>query len=499
VDINSLALALDDGVEQGVLPDEGDRQAVEVRTARTWLFLLGYLRRNNESGTPDRDFLDGLNAFRVEAGFESVQDGLTAKTLSRLKRLVCFDSSVAVEGSDLGANRRFDGTSLQSLSAVKAIALRLYALDILDTPPKFGEAEDKLFERMRAGVVEFAHVYSLLGLGSIPSTAETHTITAMFDFEPILEELRGSARSTVILHPAGSSARQKKRNREAVKKFVRALARIELWLVGYLARPRKQMWPRDNSNRSLPSALRAFWRDQPEQVRPPTRELEHIDGRFFERLRDILLQDQDSDALENERLQSELMKNGELAGAVKRETRNLGAWLLDGIKRAARFIFGWVRKGLRKIVALARNVASLLTRRVRSVFDSVRQIVYALRDSWKFIFHNPVPGSDIDHLLVMHDKDFDFLLLRNPEAETDAVTTTGRRVGLMARQMAASWKFVGHLLDALIRLARRSGIGGWFGVLLVLAKARQWVIEVRETLVELRAVRAELDALPAVT
>jgi hypothetical protein len=69
----------------------------------------------------------------------------------------------------------------------------------------------------------------------------------------------------------------------------------------------------------------------------------------------------------------------------------------------------------------------------------------------------------------------------------------------MARQMAASWKFVGHLLDALIRLARRSGIGGWFGVLLVLAKARQWVIEVRETLVELRAVRAELDALPAVT
>jgi hypothetical protein len=418
-------------------------------------------------------------------------------SLSWLKRLVCFDSSVAVEGFDMSVDKRFAGLKLSSPAVTKAVALRLYALDLVDVPPRFNESTDELVARVRKGLSKFAHVHSLLGMGKVSSTLEADTIAALFDTDPVLDKLRSNTGATTIVHPDGSGPRTKERNREAVKHLVRALARIELWLVGYLARPRKQMWSRDNTNRSLPSAMRAFWRDQPEDARPPKRALENIDGRFFERLRDIVSGADESDVLENDNLQTELLRNGQLASTVKSETRSLGARLLDGIGRAARFVFGWLRKGLRKLVALARNLASLLTRRVRKVFDTVREIIYALRDSWRFLFRDPVPGSSINQLLVIHDRDFDFMLLQNPDADMEHVVAMGRRVGLMARLMSASSRFVGHLIDALTRLAKRSGIGGWFGVLLVLAKARDWVHAVRETVFEIHSVRAEMDALPA--
>ncbi|MDJ0710721.1 MAG: hypothetical protein QNJ14_10035 [Woeseiaceae bacterium] len=497
MDIAALSQALDAGVEEGVLPDEGDRQALEIRTARTWLFMLGYLKRNNESGNEDGDFRVGLEAFRSETGIAGTGDGLTGHALSWLKRLVCFDASAAVEGFDIAVDARFAGLPASSPAIARAVTLRLYALDLLDVPPRFSERSDELRARARKGIASFARIYSLLAMGNISPELETETVTALFDTEPLLEKLRSNTGATTVAHPAGSGRRTKEHNREAVKHFVRALARIELWLVGYLSRPRKKMWPRDNANRSLPAAMRAFWRDQPEEARPPKRELEHVDGRFFDRLRDIVADAGESDVIENDRLQTELLSNGELASAVKSETKNLGARLLDGIRRAARFVFGWLRKRLRKLIALARNLASLLVSRTRLVFDSVREIVYALRDSWRFLFADPVPGSDFNHLLIMHDRDFDFVLFRNDRADPREVHAIGRNLGLMARLFAVCWRFVDKLLQAVIALARRSGIGGWFGVLMVLSKGRRWVVAVRETVREILTVREEMKLLSA--
>lgn len=488
---DKFASALDQGVAEGILPDEADRHGAETRTVRTWLFLLGYIRRNTESAQADRELCDGLRALRRDSGMNTVENGLDAEILPLLRRLLCFDPDAAMQGTNLSIRRRFSGIALDSPLMSRAICLRLYALDFLDRLP--GEKPDR--KKMLAGLREFSRIYSLLGLGNVSPAVDRQTITALFDPYPVLRKLQDNDQATAIWHPEGSSTSAKRRNRELVKKYVNAVARIELWLIGYLSRPRKHMWSRDQANRSLPSALRAFWRDQPEQVRPPARKLEYLDGSFFQRLQAVIEFPAGGHDSDQEALQAELLGNPELAKAVRRETMSLGARLLDGAKRTARFVIGWIRMRLRQLVALARTMASLISSSVRNTFGVVRDTVFALGVSWRFLTRNPLPGSSPEHLLLFHDKDFDFVLLQNPNANPLQVRKISDSVAFMARLLAATGRFVGQLIDAFLLYARRSGFGGWFGALITLLGADRRIDEMRETAYLIRATRNQLDAL----
>ncbi|MEM9303121.1 MAG: hypothetical protein AAGE01_13475 [Pseudomonadota bacterium] len=498
MDLVTLGRALDDGVTEGVLPTEGEPVGAELRAARTWLFLLGYLKRDTESDSLDREFLVGLNAFRAEAaiGDGSATNQFETESLTALMRMVCFELPTDHGGFQLANGHRFAKLLPGSRASTRAIALRLYALDLLARPPRFGERHDELLARTEAGIRRFSAVSALLGFRPSPSAVTANTVAALFDFEAMLARLR-TGQGPFVSHPDRTSPRKRRRDDELANRVVDALARIELWLVGYLARPRRHLWPRDNANRSLPSALRAFWRDRPESDRPPSRELEAVDRRFFVSIAALGSSDAQSDALEDDELQAALEQDHELAKAVRKESRSIGARLLDGLKRAARFVLGWFRSKLRKLIALARSLAGLLVRRVRRVFADVRLVLYALRDSWRFLIRKPVPGSSVDQLLVLHDKDFDFVLLQDIEADVDAVRVMGRRLSLTARMMAGSSRFVSLLLNAVITLAKRSGIGGWFGVVLVLANVHHWWGDMREVVDSIAVAEAELRSLPA--
>jgi hypothetical protein len=478
VELDELDAALGEGVENGVLSDDADVGGLQLRALRNWLHLLGYLARDNEKTTADGDFTDAMMRFRAEAGLNvpnGSPDGAKRKAVELLRRLVCFDADVAVE-------ERFEGVPLQGAALARAVSLRLYALDFLTRPPD--REPDR--EAMLEGLGSFARVQELLGLERPQAEITPATLRALFSTERVLERLR-----TPGAVPRALEAAERLRERKLVKNYVDAVASIELWLVGYLARPRRHMEALDDSNRSLPAALRAFWRDQPEEVRPPKASFDEVGAHFFARL-DLITRQEPDEVDDDAEMRASVERDSTLANEVKRETQGLGARILDGIRRVARFIGGWLRRRLGGLIALARNIAGVLARGARAAFTVVRDIATAMKTSWSFLVEQPVSGSDAAHVVVSHDRDFDFVLAVHDGGSQERIGAICQRVLRLASLFATTARFVGQLIGAFLAVAKRAGLGGWFGAILALLEIRR---RVQETIELVRALQQQVEAL----
>jgi hypothetical protein len=475
VEIERLSAALDEGVDNGVLPDEIDTQGLQVRAVRNWLCLLGYLARDNQKTVVDDDLLEGLGRFCEECGVATAPSGLGPAIVASLRALVCFDTETASAG-------RFAGLALDGTPIARAVGLRLYALDLLDRPPGAKPDRPELLEGLR----RFSRVQELLGLGTPAPDFVLPTLDALFTNEPVLERLRTSHVFSNALDAA-----ERRKERQWVKRYVDAVASIELWLIGYLTRPRRHMLATDDSNRSLPAALRAFWRDQPEEARPPKASLDDVDSLFFNRLEAVTHED-GSDEDDDETLRARIDQDPELAGEVRRQTMGLGARILDGVRRVVRFIGGWLRKRLGGLIALARNIAAVLADRARNVFAAVRKLATAFKLAWSFLARKPVASSDPANLLVSHDRDFDFVLVARTGASPARLAQISGQVLGLATLFGNAARFVGELVGAFLAVARRTGLGGWFGAVLALLDLRGRIAEMIDLV---RAMRQQLDAL----
>jgi hypothetical protein len=486
-----LAAALDQGVENGVLADASMVRGIEVATARTWLFLLGYLDRDNGKKVPDDQLLAAQNRFCAEAGLAQHAGDSGPQFVHAMARFLAFDPREYTEATrDTGAANRFGEVGPDSPLMLRAIHVRLYALDLVEELP--GGKSDR--SKVEKGLNDLADIYALLGLGPLDPGLTTATVEALFDHHRVIERLRQEPHSLTLAHKANSTTKQRRQGKELVKRYVNAIGRIELWLIGYLSRPRAKMWATDTSNHSLPAAMRAFWRDQPESTRPSRQHIEDLTGFFFDRVRWVTEGTADDDSTQDEALRQTLIEDPALARTVRRETESLGARLLDGVRRVARFIVGWIRRRLGGLIALARNIASVLANRVRSVFAVVRDIVHSVGDSWRFLTAKPLPGSDHRALVMIHDGDFDFLLLVNPGARPELVTRIARGIAAMARLFSHTTRFVSHLVSTFIGIARVAGLGGWFGALLAMLSFRQRLEEMRDLLRRIREQRELIEA-----
>ena len=482
-----FASALDEGVENGVLTGEDRQQRAELSAARTWLFLLGYIKDERDRQAPDERFNAGLARFCNDAGIAVPEKGLNKPVMDMLTGLLSFEPPPADKAGDRHTvTDRLGQLDLSGPLMQRAIAVRLYALDLTKKLP----AKQPDADEIDRGLKKLATVHSLLRLGTLPAGVNKSSVDALFDHQLVIRRLRKEKHVLTIAHPANTDARQRRENKALVKSYVNAIGRIQLWLIGYLSRPRKKMWPRDTTNRSLPAAMKAFWRDQPETERPPRELQEALTGFFYDRVEDVMEAVGTDDHLQDEELQQKLLEDPKLARKVSQETASLGARIIDGVRRVARFIIGWIRKGLGGLIALARNIASVLANRVRNVFGAVRGVVLSIGDSWRYLTRKPLPGSDPEHLVMLHDRDFDFQLVVNPRAAPDRVLDISTSIAATARLFSFTARFVGQLVSAFVSIARRAGIGGWFGAVLAILSFRKRLTEIGDVLRQIREQRA---------
>ena len=478
--IEQFADALDEGVGEGVFGDADGRRSVKRRTARTWLHLLGYLERDNEKPVLDEGLQEALASLRGDLGITAEAADLDDRTFSVLTRLASFEPDV--DHAD-----RFAGITTDSPALRRAIGLRLYALDLIPQLPNGSDDES-----IALGLERFAHLRSLLDMPPVDAAFLPATVAALFDLEAMLGRLEAEAQQLTIHHPANAASSARKANRELVSQYVQALARIELWLIGYLTRPRRQMRAGDSTNKSLPHALRQFWRDQPIEARPPASQLEDLDGHFFQRVRAVLSATEDGD--DDETIAARLLDDADLARSVRTETRSLGARLFDGTRRAARFILGWIKLRLKGLAALARNLARVMIGRIGNVFSAVREVFLALPAAWRFLTRRPLPGSDPAQLVVLTDGDFDFVLVMYEKADAVRIMQVSQGVLSAAELFASVTAFIDRLAGAFVRVGRRLAFGGWFGAVITLLRARAWLDEMNLIIERVRAARTALAA-----
>jgi hypothetical protein len=179
--------------------------AARLRTVRTRLFLLGYLRDDNQSPRRDGNLGRAIRRFQEEAGL-TVDGWVGPETWTALQELVSFE-----EPSNMA---RWVAGSQTQRALSRAVGLRLSALGFLAEPTR-NERD------IRQGLRAFADVAGRLRLSQapLPPTTTLETLTTLFDQDALVARLAafedGFAGDLPLLH------------------FVAHVAKIELWLLGY--------------------------------------------------------------------------------------------------------------------------------------------------------------------------------------------------------------------------------------------------------------------------
>jgi len=475
---DKLEVVLEKAAEDGVIAplpgseeEQGargkDLQESRVRTIRTRLYLLGYLKRDNESPEIDDKLKEAIQSFQADAGLKADR-WVGPKTWTALQELVSFEHP-----SNVG--EWFEDGRLRP-AALRAVKLRLFVLGLLDSKQCRDEA------RLEQGLARFVLLADLLKLHAEPlsPTLELATIQVLFDQDRISERL-GEAGETFLSHrPEHIRERDAKR---AVRRFVICCAKVELWLLGYevpldgkarLKSPPKSChhahWP---ARYPLFHALYTFWKDNGQRRKEARRSAADVTGILFRTLQEAQEEGGSiSDPGYSERLYAELINEdagtmGEIWGQIKA----IGSRIWDGIKRVWRWFKSLFRKAVRRVTTWAKNVARLAYRYALNAFPRIRQILKITKETASFLLHKVLPESDPNHIVIRRDRDCDYLVYVNPGRSSERVERVLSRFGERARRFSFGVRILGLLVSTLIAVMKRVALGaGWFGLILALVK-----------------------------
>ncbi|MFC2037591.1 peptidoglycan-binding domain-containing protein [Chloroflexota bacterium] len=487
--LDAIPRAYDEGVLVP-LPEEEDQEitdafiASRLRTVRTRLYLLGYLRKDNQRPHKDKGLEDQIRNFQEDARLQ-VDGWVGPETWTALQELVSFEEPPDIEHWLAACS---DDTLLR-----RAAGLRLHVLGFL-------KKRTMSKRKIRRGLRDFVHVAQLLRLAKSDLTPaiSLETLTPLFDQDAFVECL--------ALLPGGFADDQSPKNVAVVRRFSAHVAKTELWLLGYgveldradvdenglfpMPPPESKGYYVDPAY-SFYTALYAFWKDAGQyaaKARASTRQ--GLTGAFFQQL--LALEggtaELDLDPVESEQLYAEIVKASKEKSSLPKRIwtyiQDIGSRMWDGIKRAWRWFRRIVDKA-KPFVHWARNLARLAYRYALRIFDGVKRLAVRTVESIQFFAHRTVPGSQEPDFVVVREKDLDYRLYASSTFQAGNLqTVTGelrRQAGFFSlgiRMLAA----LANAVSAVIKAALLPGVG-WFVFVLSLVRAYKDLLPlVRESL-----------------
>ncbi|MDJ0837284.1 MAG: hypothetical protein QNK37_12260 [Acidobacteriota bacterium] len=461
--VDMLLNALDEAEARGVLPpleeETGGPEPERIAVLRNRLYLMGYLARDSGKTFPDEDMNEGLVLFAEEA---SIPQGanLFEEAWTVLQELVSFETETNLI------------TWLQSGRETllkRAVHLRLFAFGLMERPPK----QRRLFRNLDKALRNFSTVAKVFSLTreELPAEPVGKTLAVLFDQEGLVSRFAEMGDRLLLHFPVGISRREKLAWKSLAMTFVKSLARIELWLLGYKTHASPSEPNRfEHARLSLRAALPAFWKDQDKEFRPPQRERDRIDGRLFRRMAQLRDPgDASSEPEDEEELISRVLDEPNTQKEVIKQMRSLGARLYDGIKRVWRTIKNFFRRAVRAVKTFIVNTARFLKERARQTAEQVRNAFRAIGSGVRFIVRRVFAGSDPGHIMFVHDRDLDFEAFVDHRADWSRVRASSRRLILRARIMTYGLNILSALIGAFFAVIKRA-LTGWFGILLALVR-----------------------------
>ena len=455
--------------------------ASRIRTTRLRLSLLGYLT-NNRSPEVDGGLRRALVRFQTGAGLK-VDGWVGEKTWTALQELVSFEHPSNV-------HKYFDkGKPRDAL--VRAVKLRLFVLGLLDN------TNPRKWEKVTAALTRFAALAGILGLYRCPlaPTLTPETLGVLFDQDGIADRLGQAGHDFTGRRPAGMS---KATFQKLVRGFVVSVAKVELWLLGFDV-------PLDGKTRfAVPSAssgapprryklycaLHQFWGffyRGAQRRRLATR----ITGEFFRRLSDVQAGGAHATIDSDEVYRTLAEQKPKTLNAVWRNLKSLGSRIWDGMKRAWSWFKALFRPLGRQLGKWVRNLARLAMRFALGAFGTVRGVMRMVSGIASVLRHRTFPGSDVKHIVIYRDADFDYRVYVNPGRTVDRVYELLDELRAKATRFAAGVRVLGLVIDTIRTVARNAALGGWLGLVLSL-------VRVYSNLKKLRLVRQEAELATAV-
>lgn len=420
-----------------------------VRTIRTRLKLLGYLNEDNGKGTVDEDLKEAVRLFQTEAkttidDFE-IDEWVGSQTWTALCELVGFEDDTNLE-------RWMDGDKMGP-ALMRAARLRFSAVGCFPDRKQYSEGDLwKSFNR-------FHRVVKVLRLTDPPvGSTVAELLPILFDQDGMVERLGRNGGDIQI----NFNADTEKEDTRIATNFLVSLAKIELWLLGHDVRPSgvPSESPATDYKEDDPlhDALYKFWRERG-RGRDEAKELARtITGRFFAELckvreeAEVVITNPSGVDVYNQILEQ---KDADLE-KVWEFIKTLGSRLWDGIKRVVRWIVSFFRKAAKAAVNVVRNLARLAYTLATESFRIIKNIVKALYSAVKFVVEPTFSKSDIDHLVIRHDTDFDFQVYVNPSGDPSRTQKILQDFIRCTRMTELGIRVFGLLLGTLMDLLKAS-------------------------------------------
>lgn len=481
-----LGEALDGLETEAQLRQEAEmtpEDAARVKSCRTYLYLLGYLVKDTGEPRADPPLLDATRTFQRDAGLTGTAQ-LDESTWAALKDLCQFQSPCPVD-------RYFSaGAAMPALR--RAVQLRLFSLGLVKDIHSHRELakrkQARAAKKLQQGLDSFRQLAMLLGLSDKPLVADIDTDTArlLLHHDELVQRLQTGAEGGFRLGPhAAATGLSNSAIKSLVSNFIKNLALVELWLLGYPVRP-GQFKPDGADLRfgddTLAKAMKKFCTDRGLKDRIKTLRRVAVGPWFFEEARKV---QREADACEQADLEPEVIEQLESNRKFQRKLANkyssLGSRIFDGIKR----IFGWFKYAVKKAFNFLKrslgNIARMLKRGALKVYEKIRAVVTAVKLGFQFYAQPVFPGSDPGAVYVRHDRDLDFDVFVNARCPPARAELFFDRLSLRTELFEIACRIVGKLLDlsiAVFKLARP--VVGWLGLLITLVRLGRWLQGLRD-------------------
>jgi len=460
------------------LPEEAPRDshdASRIRTIRSRLACLGYLR--HDSGLPIIDplLIHAIKKFQHDAGL--TEDGWVGRqTWHALQELVSFESPSNIA-------RWFAG-ACASPALERAMALRLHVLGLTDTLT-FNDPD-----KLAAGLHRFQTVAAFLHLPwqDIRPEVCIETIALLFDQDLLVESL------------AAVQSPLPQENDHPLFSFVACVAKVELWLAGYDVTPdgyqgkdflplaagrkkrgRQLLMPMGRQSLLLSddsrlfTALTTYWQDHGKEKEGPLL-AQRFTGEFpaFFRMISAAIRAQKSlsESEKSAMIYHVVAKQPEQLEAIWQTAQSLGGQMWDGMGRVSGWLNNLSRQPGGKAVGIGKNISRLVYHQAMTAYDIARQALQAFPVLLDSIFQRQWQGSDSRHIMMRHDMDLDFKVYINTRGDQEKITQFIDEVKRTSASFAATCRIIAAYLSTLSSFIRQ-GRTGWAGLILTLLQVSQ--------------------------
>ena len=492
-----LGQALDDLEQSGHLHDDdlgtGNKR---VRISRTYLWLLGYLKKDNGAEDPDRDYQKAVSAFYVDIGRTSAQS-LDPDAWHTLVELAAF------------IERPPDTSRLQDPqlrpAVLRAIHLRLYSYGLVSKAPNRDPSNfdntSKANRKLLKGLRDFAQATWLLRLSETPlnlnaGAMDLQTMALLFSHTRMIEALtvKGEGFKVFSAHPdfeiEAASARK------LLNAFIGNLALVELWLLGYDVRPGTFRIDGPHARERSETLHKALNRFAIDRDMPQANKRSIAAGAwFFDEARRILNGDAETAPVEEADINAVLSDHKQMA-ALRKEYRSLGTRIIDGARRALAWIIGGIKRIVRTVVRLVRNVARAINAGAVAVYKHLRDMFRIVALGFDYVVSSPVGGSDPQGVYMQKGADFDFTVVVHPAASDAKLENFYDALDLRVRAMQLGGRIIGQLWRLIRQVISLTNAAlGWLGMLMALLKLGNWLRRSATLAVESRRLVSEFAEL----